>query len=234
MASYIEKHDIPWPVLVDPSREFEKRCGLKSEISLQNIHQVYYISGDGQLKGGRWSDIQGTIESALKDATWRIDPRSIPASLKQAWTYVEQGNYAPAARDIQVAIRSPESDTQKAAESLLALIRKELKKEGQAAWALGKEGKHWPAYQALASVCDKFANYQVPKKLVQARDRLADMDAIKDQARAKRMLTGTKDMLESGDPRRERTARKRLQSLIKKFPDTEAAQIAHTRLNDES
>ena len=234
VAAYVAQHQVPWAVIVDPDREFEKLCGLKKEISLRNITQVRYISGDGVLKNGRWDDVEGTIEKALQDATWRIDPRTMPDSLKSAWSFVEQGNYQPAAKDIQSSLTSRKEEVRVAAQSLAELVKKDLKKRGRAAWQLGKEGKRWEAYQALESVCEDFAGFDIPNKLVQTRDKLAGMDAIKNEIRAKKMLSGTKEMLMSGDPRKERAARKRLTSLIKKFPDSTAAEIAKSRLEEVS
>ncbi len=216
-------------MLVDPAREYEKLCEVR-EISLRNIHQVRFISGDGQIKNGRWNDLEGTIKSALKDATWRIDPATIPDSLKPAWAAVEKGTYLPAVKDIKKALRSPNAETKKAAKSLADFVRADMKKRGSDAWALGKSGKRWEAYLALDSVCQDFQGYGVPTKLTQARDKLADTDVVKDQVRARKMLLGTNELIRSRDHRKLKQARKRLQAVLEKFPETEAAQEAKKQL----
>jgi hypothetical protein len=232
VVSYIAKNRVPWSVIVDTDREYEKLCGLTEEISLQNIHQVRYISGDGELKNGRWDDIEGTISTAISDATWRIDPKSIPAILKVAWTAVETGMYPAGALDIKKALKSRDEEIKSVAETLLNVVTADLNKRGRAAWSMGQEGKRWQAYQALEAIRRDFDGYDLPKKMLDAVDKLANLPEIKNEIRADKMLVSADKLMASDNFRKVNSAEKRLRSLIKKFPGTQCAKTAQERLDE--
>src|SRR5688572_19238738 len=78
VAQYAREVRLTWPIIVDPTREFEKLY-MDNEISLQNIHQCQLILPSGKKTNGQWSDLDASVQVALTGASWKIDPQTIPA-----------------------------------------------------------------------------------------------------------------------------------------------------------
>jgi hypothetical protein len=79
VAQYAKGVDLPWPVIVDPTREFEK-LWLDNEISLQNIHQLGIILPSGQKTMGNWSEFENSVQKAAEVRPGRsIRPPRVPA-----------------------------------------------------------------------------------------------------------------------------------------------------------
>ena len=162
----------------------------------------------------------------------RIDPETIPQPLRAAWEAVESGRYAVASLAIKKAVRSTDDEMTNAANELLELVMKDLEKRSKAAWSLGKEGKRLEAYLALDSLCQDFEGYDLPEKLVAARDSLSKRSDIQNELKATKMLAAAKNLLASEEERRVEIGIKRLNALIKRFPDTRCAQQAKAMLSE--
>ena len=58
VGKYLKSNKVPWPAIVDSNRKFEEACGLREEISLDNIHQVRFVTADGNLRAGSFSNLR--------------------------------------------------------------------------------------------------------------------------------------------------------------------------------
>ena len=231
MKGYIKTANVTWPLIHDVDRSFESACDV-DKISLQNIHQVRFVTGGGEILTGNWQKLDWTVDYALKDAKWRIDPADIPETLKAAWRAVESRKYGGAAPAILSALKAKDAETQAAAKLLYDATMKDMRKRGSEAWALGKSGSKWTAYMALDAFCTDFDGFPIPKKVVSARDKLAENPRILDEAKARKLLSAAQGMAATDDPKKVATARKRLQSLLKRYPDSEAATDANELLEN--
>ena len=226
VAAYAKQNKIPWPILVDEDRQFEKLCGLQKPISLKNIYQVKFLTAEGELRNGSFSKVDETAYLALKGASWRIDPEGIPDQLRPAWSKVEFGNYRAAAVPIMKARRSKDASTKSAASLLLKSVMGEMRAEAQEAWETGKSGSRWESYRQLDAICEKYEGYPIPPKLVALRDKYAKEPAIISELKASKVLAAAEGMLATNDERKRKTAQKRLRLLLEKFPKTLSAQRA--------
>lgn len=230
IESYVKDCRITWPIIVDPGREFEKAAGLR-EITLQNIYQAKAILPDGSLVPGSFSNIEGTVDAALKTAAWKVSPKDVPASLKGAWLDVELGHYSAAAAAIKKSLNSGKADVKAGAEKLNEAVSKE--RDGQLAEA--KEAleadEKWKAYTLFTQVAEKFKGFEIPDDVEKSRKSLASDAAVRDEIAALRQYeSAIKQLSSAAAPQRKRgiTA---LEKLVKDKPETEAARKAQAALD---
>ena len=233
LAGYIKSNRIPWPTIVDSSRQFEKACGV-GEISLSNIHQVRYVTPDGQLRPGDFSDLEGVVQLALQGARWNISPDSIPPDLRVAWRSMEFGDYRRAGKDIVRGLKSSDEATRATAERLHEAALKEAKRQVNPAMALAREGKFWHAYQGISRVCTAFADYDLPSRLLRAKELLAQKPIVKSELRADRKLQSALELASSRERRTAARGHRQLKSVVDDYPDTAAANIAREKLGLKS
>jgi hypothetical protein len=229
VAAYAREHRITWPIIADFDRQFERRIGLQ-EITLQNIHQAYIISSNGKLSLGQWSNIPGTVERALNGASWRIAPEQIPEGLKRAWRGVEFADYSGGANDIVRALKSANPQEKEAAEKLHALIMEALEKDAADAWALGQGKQYYQAHLAFAALTNRFRGYEIPAKYVSAAKWLADQPSVKQEISAAKTLDAARGLLSSPQANLRNRAIGRLNLVINRFPETQAAKEAQALL----
>src|SRR6476659_9629757 len=115
VEQYAREVRLTWPIIVDPSRQFEK-IWLDQPISLQNIHQLELILPSGRKGDGRWNDLDGSVKAALKGASWKIDPKTIPPIFMPTWQAVELGNYSAAANLLKKGLVTKNAEVKAAAE----------------------------------------------------------------------------------------------------------------------
>ena len=63
VEAYARSVNLTWPIIVDQDRSFENKADIV-EVSLQNIMQVAYLTPDGDLHHGSWSEFEGTVDRA--------------------------------------------------------------------------------------------------------------------------------------------------------------------------
>lgn len=187
IEQYIRETRIPWPVVLDPNREFEKAVGV-NEISLQNIHQVQLLMPDGEFQTGQWSNVKASAEKALADASFKVDPEGIPASLKSAWVDLEFGRYSEAAAPIKRSLNSSNDEVKAAAEKLNAHVQAEIESELKAAEQAKTEGDAWKAYQSYQAAVDRFGDYDLPSTVRTELRELARDKSVKDELAQQKQL----------------------------------------------
>lgn len=230
VISYARKHNIDWPIIVDVDRQFEQQMGVP-EISLKNIHQVRLRQADGKITRGDWSDLGKSAEKALQNARWKVDPATVPESLKTVWRFVEFGIYAPASAELTKVASSRVSEEREAAQRLLTVVMEGLEKEASAAWELGTQERYLDAHFAFLDLQQRFKGYDIPKKYVQAAEWLAKRPGVKKEVQAAKMYDAIKGRLASPDERARNRALGRLRTLTKSFSDTRAGRQAQELLD---
>lgn len=220
VQQYAQQVQIPWPIVVDSNRQFEKACDV-GEISLQNIYQARLITADGQLTGASSARLEESVEAALQKAAWKVDPQKIPQALQTAWLGVEFGDYSSAGKTIKKSLTSPKADVKQAAEALNAAVQKEIEAGASQAKAALDKGSKWEAYKAYAALTQRFAGFDLPSEVTTSTKTLAtDADvktglaAVKNLDAAKRLLTAT-----NASSRKRGVAM--LERLIADSPDSE-------------
>jgi thiol-disulfide isomerase/thioredoxin len=226
VEQYAKGVDLKWPIIVDPSRQFEKQW-MDGEISLQNIHQVGLILPTGRKDMGRWDDLEGSVQKALEGAAWKIDPATIPQALMPTWRLIELGKYSAAAPLLKKGLVTSNAEVKEAATRVHAVVQEELKTAAEEAAATRQGGDPWPAYRQYQSIATKFAGYDLPLDVAAAQKELAADPKVKQQLEAAKAL----EVIQKSFPTaRTPAARKRvitrLEQFVKQFADTEAAEQA--------
>lgn len=222
VAAYVNKHRIGWPVIVDEDRQFERQMGMK-EISLRNIYQVMFLTSDGEWREGRYSDIPGTVERALENASWKIDPAEIPASLRGAWRNIELNRFAEAAKEITGAEQSRDPALQQASQRLASVVNENMTRDAQKAWSLGKEEQYYQAHVAFQALEARFQGYQIPEKYTSAAKWVAKHPAVQRERKAAAELSRAQRLLLSPKTSLQKRGVDRLNVIVTRFAETEAA-----------
>lgn len=224
MERYVHTNGVAWPVVLDPTRTFEKAAGV-GEISLQNIGQYRYVTADGAMRQGDWQDVPGTAAKALEGAAWRVDPMGLPPALKPAWMAVELGNFAIAAPMIKKAAADKKPEIKAAGEKLQAAADAALVKEIEAAQKNAVADK-WTTFKAFRSIAERFKGYTLPDDFKKAGSELFNDEEVKKQLAAYEDLEALKKGLSSKSPAVFRKAVDKLDKVIADHPGTEAATVA--------
>ncbi len=229
VAEYAQDVGCSWPIIVDSTRLYEKQV-LDHEISLSNIMQARVIRADGGLEHGDWSNVEKTIQSALKGAKWKVDPVGVPDSLRPAWQSIEFGDYPAAASPVKKALLSKKPDIKSAAEKLKAVVQSDIDIElASAKKALAADQK-WQAYQTYQALAQDFAGYDLPPDAAEAKKKLAADPAIKQEILAGQSLDKAKKIMASGKPNSHKKVVILLEKLVKDQTDTTAGKEAKTLL----
>ena len=231
VEQYARGVNLKWPVIVDSSRQMEKRW-LRSEISLQNIHQVGLLLPNGKKTMGDWDDLEGSVQTALKGAAWKIDPKTVPAIFQPTWRLVELGKYAVAAPLVKKGLVTSNSEVKEAAGRIHAVIQAEIKAAAEKAAKARQAGDAWSAYKQYTALGAMFAGYDLPSDAVGASKELSTDEQVKRQLEAAKLLDSIKKTFPSArtDAARKRIV-SRLEGLVKQHPQTDAAQEAQSLLN---
>ena len=225
VASYLRQYNVPWPTIVDSTRQFELAAGV-GEISNQNILNYIVLNADGTLSQGR--SLDDAAKRALATAAWNVDPETIPDALQECWQAVEFGNYASASRTLQKSLNSKKPEIQTAAATLNDFVQRKLNETLEKATSAKAAGDDWLAYKAFGELQDRFKGYEIETDVSAELETLAESEAVEAQLAAGKQLTSAlKTASRSGLDR----VTKRLEKLIENYPGTEAAQKAQSLLD---
>jgi thiol-disulfide isomerase/thioredoxin len=215
-----------WPIIVDDTREFEAQCGIK-EINLQNIHQVGYITPEGQFQQGNWSDLDGVVDKALTGASWKVEPAGIPPALRPAWLSVEFGNPAAAAPAIKKGLSSPQGELKQAATQLNEVVRADMDRLADEAKEKAEEGDKWGAFKTYQLIAAQYGSFDVSDEIKAAARELGADDQVKKELAAQKAFEAA---MKAGNSARTPNARKsaitRLKKIADEFGGTEASEQA--------
>ena len=226
VESYLRENSIPWPTIVDPTREFEKAAGLRQEISLQNIHQVFVMTAEGKFQQANWDNFDGAAQTAVAGAKWNLDPTGVPQSLMPAWQALELGDYASAAPLVKKALGDKKEDVKVAATKLNDYAQSELAKAIEAAKQSTTGQEKWPTYKAFVAVATKFKGYDLPEDFKATGKELANDEGVKKEKSALESLELIKKGLNSGSQLVQKKNVEKLDKFITDHAGTEAAELA--------
>jgi thiol-disulfide isomerase/thioredoxin len=230
VEQYAKGVNLPWPVIADPTREFEKQW-LDNEISLKNIHQLGIILPSGQKTMGNWNEFEASVQKAAAGATWKIDPKTIPAALQPTWRLVEMGEYAAASAMVKKGLATKNEEVKEAATRVHSFVQEELKAAAERAAKLREGGDAWQAYQAYSELAANFAGYALPPEVAAAQKELAADEQVKKQLDGAKTLESIKKTFPPKTDLAKKRIVRRLEQLVEQFPGTEAATEAKSILD---
>jgi thiol-disulfide isomerase/thioredoxin len=229
IESYAKEVGLKWPILLDPTREFEKAAGI-GEISLQNIHQLAIIGPDGKFSQANWAQFEATAEQAAASGKWTVDPAGIPPALMPAWSAIEMGDFSSAATLVKKGLATSKPEIKDAATKLNDAVQVIVTQELELAKKALAGDQKWQAYKLYQSINQRFAGYSLPEDVAAQAKELAKEDLVKQEIAAAKILDTVKRGLRTGTANARRTANVRLKKLIEDSSDTEAAKEAQTIL----
>lgn len=230
VETYVQQNNISWPVIVDPTRQFEKASGL-DEISLQNVHQAKLVLADGSVHNGDWDDVEGSIKEGLVGAEWKVSPKGLSPALKPAWTAVEFGNYAAVASTLTKSLKSGKPDVKASAEKLMKVVQPLIDTQVAEVKAAEEAGDKWKLYRAYAVLFEKFKGYELPEGAEKTYKDLAKDPAVKEEVAALKVYEQAASRYVGATGLNKKRAQALLEKLAKDKPGTEAAGKALALLN---
>ena len=229
VEQYAQSVQLPWPVIVDADRSFERKCDV-GEISLQNITQFSYVTAGGELARGDWSDMDGTIHRALEGAKWNVDPAKIPGDLRSLWRNLEFSHFADSRATLAKALALRKPDIKKAAQTLSDSVDERIERNLAAADKSKDGGHRLAAYQRYRALVEKFPGYPAAAPAVAARRELAKDPALKKEMTALKQFEKQRNLANSPKPAVRDKALAAIQRIVDEQPDSEAARLGRELL----
>jgi len=221
VEQYLRRNKIDWPVLVDTDRSFEKASDVR-EISLQNIHQIKVLSGDGTFAEHGNFEIGEAADKVAPTGKWKIDPKEIPVALRPTWQQIEFGNFAPAAAVLKRNLASPKEDIKAGAEKLQGAVDAELQAAMTQASEAKSSGDTWKAYKTLMELPTRFKGYTLPATVGTDLKELKGSEGVKKELNADKALHVLKQKV-SGGKFSPKSVQGQMEKFLEQYPDTEAA-----------
>jgi thiol-disulfide isomerase/thioredoxin len=226
VEQYTREVRLPWPTIVDTSRELERQAGV-GELSLQNIYQAGVITSEGKFRRADASNLEGAADAALAGAKWLVDPVGIPLPLRSAWLAIEFGNPAAAAVTVKKGLASSKADIKEGAGKLNAAVQAMFGSLVDAAKQAEAAGNKWAAYKSYQTAVEKYGGYDLPPEVRTTQKQLLDDEGVKKQLLAQKGLEAAVRSLRSPSSSARRGAVTRLKKLVEDFGETDAAAEAH-------
>jgi len=223
VESYARKVKVPWPIIVDTDRSLEQAFDLPREISLQNIYQMKVKYPDGHIESGNPAQFEQTVNEALKDAKWKIDPKTLPEQTLAAWKEVELGDYQRALPQLKRILSARNEEVKTAAQQLEAVVMEDLKKQQDAAQTAEENKDIWEAYKTYSLIANRFKGFEGSKEAAAKVKEYARHDDVKTEQTAFKKLDLAKRTGSRGDQASVTRAIALLKALIDDYPDSDAA-----------
>lgn len=231
VESYFKLKEVPFPIIVDSNRNFEKMFGIK-KISLTNIWREILIAPDGTKAKPK------EFENLLKTAQWRIDPEGIVEKHKEAWKALEFGQMEKGIKLFD-GIRAPKKPSAEldSYEKLKSNVSSYLKDQIAKASSYKEDGKLYQSavlYTYLIDTFKKSINSEDLKECQAMLRALKKNKTVSKELSLKKKFDALFKKLEAaskkGDISKQKSAVKALRSLIEKYLKYESAQQAKKRL----
>ena len=235
VEAYAKNVGLKIPFIVDHDRSLEKTANVGS-ISLQNIYQVAFINGRGELKRGNWSNMQSTMESALKDAEWQNDPGETPDELRRVHRAIEFGLYSEAARGIRRVQKSADPELKSASQRLTNIVTEQMQAKSEVAFQLGKEEKFLESFFVLEEIRKTYDGFPLPEKVEGAYQWLIKKDEVKAELSASKLLERATEALQKAGSSHAKKLRAKtmFETLVNRYPDTRAGAEAKALLDSSA
>ena len=229
LREYARDASCTWPMIADVDRSLEKAYDV-NEISLTNDAQARYISSDGSMHLGDLIKIDVTIQEALKDAAWKLDPSNVPDPLKDAWMAIELGNYKASGAMLRKSLNSPKKDLQDAAKRLQEVVKTAATDDFEAAKKASEDEQHWHAYEICQRLSDHFTPADLPSEFAEFKKTLIKEPKVKTGTAARRTLDGIVKSLNAGKPLNKKF-KAQLEKMVSEFEDSDLARDAQLALD---
>lgn len=229
LLSYVRTSRINLPILIDEDRSFETACGVP-EISLDNIWQLRIITADGKLTTGNVSQLEEVARKALESASWNLDPKEIPASLKNTWVSVEFGNYSAAAKMILKNQTSGKIEVKNAAQKMLEYVNNQLNEELKSANSDLEMEYKWNAFKKYSNILQRFKGYEIPEEVGQNLRTLNADEKIQVELAAQKRFSLAERAFSSRSISSRKKAMIILKKLVLEHPETEAGKKAEAAI----
>ena len=224
VKAYLDSVNVKMPTIVDKNRSFEKTMNV-GVISTSNIWQVRVIRPDGSVTpaGMDWDE---TVKQYLPQAKWKVDPKTVPDSLKPTWKALEYGEYSKASGAIKQALSSSNEKVKTAAAALDAVMKADLDAVVASAESAEKAGRKFEAYELYTSAARDFKGLPKATEAATNAKRLAADKELKDEIKAASLLEQAQKMLAARSRAEQRQGEAMLDAIIKQFGETEAGKTA--------
>ena len=229
LREYARDVSCTWPIIADVDRSLEKAYDL-NEINPTNDAQARYISSDGSMHLGDLIKIDETIQDALKEAAWKLDPVNVPEALREAWMAIELGNYKASGALLRKSLNSPKKELQEAAKRLQELVKTAATDDFELAKKASEEDQHWRAYEICQSLSDHFSPADIPADFIDFKKTLIKEPKVKTGAAARRSLDLIIKSLNAGKPLNKKF-KVQLEKMVSDFEDSDLARDAQAALD---
>lgn len=189
------------------------------------------IDPSGLLIRANAAQMEETADRAVRDASWNVDPSTMPPELQPAWQQIEFGSFAPAASSLKRYARSRKAVVKDAAETLQTYVDNKMDVALAEGAAAVEAGDSWKAYQTLSMLQQRFKGYEIPESVAADVARLEKEDSVKDQVEAMRKLELALRAARSSSATARKRAEAMLQKVVQEFPGTDAASQAESLLS---
>jgi thiol-disulfide isomerase/thioredoxin len=230
LQTYLKRHALDWPVIVDSDRSFERASGVE-EISLNNIKQVRMVTADGQFVPGRWDNLPDVVEKTLVGAKWKMPYDRVPEAFHPAMRRIEYGDYRLADAAIRNGLKDTSPEVRKAAEQLREYIDRHINTALQESLASAPANDNFARYEVYTQVAEKFAPNALSKEAADEMKRLAADPAVKEEILAAKAVDASAAAISSPDARVQERAKAILRRVAEKYPKTRAGAQAKQLLN---
>ena len=234
VQAYAQQLKLPWKILVDSSREFERACGVLQPVSPQNPSQVRYVTPDGEIQAEEGDDLDIAADAAGTGAEWKVDPESIPAALKNTWLAVEMGNYKGQASSLKKSTSSSKPELKEAATKMMEVVQKEIDDQVARIKESQENSNSFASYELLADLNERYNGFELPKETVAWKKELSKDPKVKAGTVATRTLELARKQLASGNPGLKTKATTALEKIVTDFPDTSLARQAKGLIDSSS
>lgn len=225
---YARDVKIPWPIIVDTDRNFEKAWAnyTVGEISLQNIRQVRGVDASGKVQSLAFDEYPMAIQGLAEGASWKVERLEIPNELLPVWQQVEFGNYTGLGPMLKKASISNRPEVKSAAEKLQAVIETEQQElEGEAVTE-AESGNKFKAYEILAKLNEQFKGYPLKDAATKLKKDLPRDAQVKAGIAATKQLANIERQLLNAKPALKEKLGEQLSKIITDFPNTDLSNNA--------
>lgn len=229
MLTYVDKHNIDWPMIVDADRSFERASGVE-EISLQSIHTARVVTPAGRFVYGYWNDWPRTLKTALDGAKWKVNYETLDPAFHAAARRAEFGDYRPAAAAIQTGLDDKSPEIRKTAMQLRESIERKMQAEIKRRMASLAADDKFGRFTALDGISKQFAPHNLPSDEQAQLELLSRDKGVQQELLAAKAVDANAPLLSSSAGRERKRATAILEKVVKNYPATRAAARAKVLL----
>ena len=225
----VQKYKIPWPTIVDSSRQFESHLHCRT-VGRLYPYIIRVMNGKGTFYyGSLYSNedaFETSIHTAMNGAKWQVNPKGMPGSLRKAWANIENARYHAAAADVGKGLDSKKSKIKKFAKKLDAKIADHF--EGIVGEALYQEdqGNKFAALRIYNELLQEYAGYPLDKRIKKTADRMSKDPDIQGEIAAMDVFYAAKKIAVRSSASARRRGIAKLEKIVEDFPDTIASEEA--------